>query len=150
MPLFRCHVERRSPLAIQLTAGPGGATVLGWDALGEDETGQTTRPVLYRPSTPGIGRASEETAVVVCLDRDGRVASTAEIITVFSIFPSLPEGSQRSGFLPYLSSARGRDVWVPPGETVVLYAATDFEGSIADTAEAPIVHVWSGSLEWTE
>jgi hypothetical protein len=69
-------------------------------------------------------------------------------VTVFAVYPSLPETFQTSNALPYRSSRVGVGAVLHPGESIVLYASTDFEGSFR--GEAPSVHTWSGTLWWEE
>lgn len=155
MALYQVEVSNASPLLLQLTAPTGQSiTVMGWDAVGETAAGQTGRPVLYRPSTAGIARASGETATVTCMSRDGKVGNRASVASVFSVSPSLPATSQSSPNLPYRSSDQfspEKGIVVYPGQSVCLYAPTDFEGSAgADPSVQARVHTWSAMLRWEE
>lgn len=152
MPLYQVDIEGRSPLCVQLTATTKPIRVVGWDAYGSSAQGVTTRPVLYFPSVPGTGRASRETAYPTCLDQDGPADATAEIVTIFATLPSLPSGGvQFSADLPFRSSQAGMSVVLQPGQSAVLYATTDFEGSAGvDTDVSSRVHRWDASVQWVE
>ena len=152
MALFQVTVRGRSPLSIQLTA-PSDASirVAGWSVLGDGAFGKTSRPVLYRPSSPGVARASEETAIVSCLSQDGKSSPAAAVATAFSVPPSTPETFQSTAALPYRSSERFHPgIEVLPKESIVLYAATDFEAGSLENTEALPNHSWSGTLTWEE
>lgn len=147
MALFQVAVRGATPLCIQLTAGANGLWVEGWDAFGETPLGTTTFPTLYFPSTPGVGRL--ENAQVARLDADTyytsdqNLAYQAEVLTLFSIPPSPVEvGGWGSAGVPFRASVRGANVWVNPGEAVVLYAGD------ATTSES--AHTWAATLTWEE
>ena len=151
MALFQVVVREAAPLCIQLTAGSCGVRVEGWDAFGSNELGTTSLPTLYFPSSPGQGRL--EDAWVVQLDKDylpsdARYAHTAQVITNFSVPPSPVEvAGPGSAGVPMRSSMRGLDMWIPPGETVVLFASTP---SISQLGEQTASHKWNATLTWEE
>lgn len=146
MPHFRAEVVRAAPLWIQLTAGEKGVRIVGWEASTETTFGAVSRPVLTRPSKPGVFRDTNRN-VHYALDNPS-LAATATVLTEFSEPPSLPEVSPISSGLPIGFEMRmtpAQAVVVDPGESVLLYAAVWVESD-----NDRIYQGWSASLEWEE
>lgn len=85
------------------------------------------------------------------LDSSEPAVPLSEVITTFGVLPSPVETEgQVSNALPYRSSIL-TEVYVEPGESIVLYAGTDFEASRpADPADTARVHLWNAELTWEE
>lgn len=147
MALFRAGAERAAPLLIQITAGEKQVEILGWWAYTEGISGPFSRPILTRPSRPGVSTLDED--VIEALDSPGVIA-TAEVLTRFTFPPSLPspDYSRTSFPFPLLFETRwemGGGVIVPPGECVLLYAqaAKPLRNEVSGVE-------WTGQIEWRE
>lgn len=141
MPRFTGAAYDSAPLLIQLKSTVSGAgsyaTVFAVKAETQTDSGTVSRPILFRPSVPGVPIAST-TGV------RGRVpgeSPSVVLATSFTANPGIPIVNSGSFPLPIRIS------WmVPPeagwvisgGGAIVLYAV----GSSGAT--------WSGSLSWEE
>lgn len=147
MPLFRVSIDGAKPLQMRLsTSSSVGAEVVGWSAYGETTTGETSRPILYRPSNPGRSRSTGETAIISCLSRPGLVQPNTAAATVFAVAPSLPEAKKTTGNLPFRCGARwprGKGMVLLPSSHIMLYAwvGSDRTGQ---------THSWEAEMLWEE
>lgn len=140
-PRFRVSVTKQAPLRIQLQPASGRfLEVLAADVGGDTKLGSASRPVLYYPSTIGIGAR----LVPVCLGWP-RNTSTATAITVFSTAPSYPVMTVWPGGLPYtarIEFPRRRGIMVGGSDSaIMLFAATPSDSTL---------HTLSGGIEWEE
>lgn len=152
MPRFRASVVRAAPLQIQLTAGEKQLEVLGWYIFAEGASGAISRPVLTRPSKPGVSTGTDRSRIYA-LDSPGEYA-TATVLTSFASAPSLPLLETHTVPAPVVYEERwANGVVIEPGETVLLYAATDRSGQSLPALEGEPEKgglVWTGDIEWRE
>ncbi len=153
MPRFRAGVVRAAPLMIQLTAGSKQLEVLGWWAFTEGQGGAVSRPVLSRPSKPGLSPTAHPARPA--LDAPGTTA-TADVLTSFYSSPSLPDVKVFSHQAPLLVEERwevGSGVIVEPGESVLLYSLTERTGEVLPGVDGEFDkggQEWTADIEWRE
>lgn len=152
MPLYKASQTAAAPLLMQLSTGYAiGAAelhtpnrtcfIVELAAEGETASGAASRPVLYRPSSPGTASVS---LVPIPVDPASFVESPAShtqvptlVVTSFSVSPSLPVLPSGSYNLPM--NIR----WVaPPKQAIVVYG----NASVVFYAAASGGHTWSGEM----
>jgi hypothetical protein len=133
---YKGGISGASPLEIQLSADATHPLyVVGFSAMGENASGSASKPVLTRPSSPGVGTGS-----ALPLSPSSPTAS-GSLVTSFSSPPSLPSVNVGAFNLPL------RLRWMAsPGQEVVLGVS----GSLLLYAYASGGHTWSGELLWEE
>lgn len=139
--VYESGVTGASPLLIQLATpfNSGYAIVREWSAFGDNATGAGSRPVFFRPGTPGSSAGIIEPPIST---RDGFTQTHyCTFSTTFVTPPSLPTVNVSNFLLPM----RVRVVYPENGgfvltnnDAVVLYAA------------ASAGHSWTGRLVWEE
>ncbi len=138
MAAFRAGVEGAAPLLAQLESTNGLAVVTELDASGDNALGATSRPLIYRPATPGLWAGFHPIAPTPL----GAIQSASSIfVTTFNTPPSIPVAPPTSVKVPFQILWKvpvDQGFIVPPGEVLVLYANT--RGG----------HSWTANLIWEE
>ena len=150
MATFTVTAEQASPLQIQLGALSGvGCEVRYWSAWAENTVGSTSRPILYRPSQPGFGRADNERLRVGCDETPGLLPQI-EVLTQFSKSPSYPDVPMVRTNYPYRISVAfppGQGFIILPNNYGMLYARVDFLGQPGVKNEQDRV-AQKGGFQW--
>ena len=141
MARFSGGLSDAAPLLVQVkttASGPGSSlTVFGIKAEGQNATGSASRPVLYRPGTPGTGTG----ATPQVRGRNVGAVSSCELLISFSANPSLPSVGSGAFNLPirvsWMTNPKSGIV-ASQGGAIVLYQA------------ASGGHQISGALFWEE
>lgn len=138
MPRFTAGAEAQTPLIVQVQAGATNwGVVVGIRATGQETSGSASRPVLYRPSTPGTPSPSQTPELRSF--PDGAV-SLSTAATSFSANPTLPTLNLLSANLPM------RCAWMcDPADGVVF----GMSGAIVLYQNASS-HTINGSLTWED
>lgn len=141
MARFSGGLSDAAPLIVQVKAsatGPGSyLSVFGVKAEGQNATGSASRPVLYRPGTPGTGTG----ATPQVRGRNPGAVSSAELLIAFTANPSFPSVGSGAFNLPIRVS------WMTNPSTGVIVAAG---GAIVLYQNATGGHQISGELFWEE
>lgn len=141
MPRFAGGAYDAAPLIVQVkttASGPGSSLVVfAIEAKGQNSTGSASRPVLYRPGTPGTG--TPVTPQVRGLNQAS--VSAVELLTSFSANPSLPSVGSGAFNLPIRVS------WMTDPKNGIV---ASLGGALALYQNASGGHTISGSISWEE
>jgi hypothetical protein len=138
MSCFRAGIEGADPLLAQLETSTVTAEITGFDGGGDNALGATSRPIIYRPSSPGVWDGFHPIAPTRI---NGLAPADSVFVTVFFSPPSIPTLPTSSVKVPLNLSVRmplGQGLVVLPGGPVVVYANTT--GG----------HTWTANLIWEE
>ncbi len=138
MACFRAGVEAASPLLAQLETTTVTVEITGFDGGGDNVRGATSRPIIYRPATPGVWSGFH---LIPPVPVNGPGVADAVFPTVFTSPPSIPTLPASSVKVPLNLSVRmplGSGLVVLPSAPVVIYANTT--GG----------HSWTAGLIWEE
>lgn len=138
MSEFRAGIEAASPLLAQLESSSVTAEIVGFDGGGDNALGSTSRPILYRPASPGDWSGFH---LIPPTRVNGLAEAEAVFPTVFITPPSVPSIPTSSVKVPLQICLRmplGQGLVVFPGAPMVLYA---------NTAGG---HAWTVNLIWEE
>lgn len=146
MPRFSGSAYDKAPLLIQIRATTSGSgsvgVVFAAQAAGTSTTGSASRPVLYRPSTPGT--VEEQSALQTAEVRGGSagdVSRCALSTTVFSVNPSVPSLPTTISALPIRTS------WMTNPKHGIVFMNG---GAVILYATASGGYTWNGALSWEE
>lgn len=138
MARFSVEVADQAPLLVQIKSIPSGyCSVFAAQTAGQNASGSTSRPVLYRPSAPGVGTGQ-------IAEIRGRVPGetpASECLTSFTSSPSLPTVNVGSFNLPIRVS------WMTDPINGIIISNG---GALALYQAATGGHVLNGGLSWEE
>lgn len=140
--VFSARVEGAAPLLAQLETSTSYVVVTGLDACGANALGSTSRPILYRPATPGLWDGFHPIAPTKV---SGVTPSNSSFVTVFSAPPSTPSLPTSSVKVPFQILLR-----LPVEQGIVILDSTSRENAAVLYANTAGGHAWNATLIWEE
>lgn len=141
---FEGGATGQAPLQIQLSTTASGtgsvALVVGYRATGENALGSTSRPILSRPSTLGVGSTTVSNLRSIPIG----LTPACNLLSQFSSAPSLPGVNEGTFNLPL------RINWMTNPEDAIVVGTQGAEAGLLLYASASGGHTWTGAIVWEE